>query len=163
MFHVEQGKGKEDAAEGCSLLVAKENQKSVALRGESFCLPQAGRDAPLGQRQGGVFRLPPPFLWTPPTPQRAKGCSPLTIPKEMGSIQKIQVAPLKDFLCSANFESLARRNVRATACFHAGANAPAGSQRQQMTFFVTTPFREKSKSKTTAVVLDLQIIKNYFR
>ena len=22
------------------------------------------------QRQGGVFRLPPPYLWTPPTPQR---------------------------------------------------------------------------------------------
>ena len=44
MFHVEQGR-------------------------ESFCLPQACRDAPLGQRQGGVFRLPPPYLWTPPTPQ----------------------------------------------------------------------------------------------
>ena len=29
-----------------------------------------------------MFRLPPPFLWTPPTPQRIKGCSPLIIPKE---------------------------------------------------------------------------------
>ena len=36
---------------------------------ESFCLPSACKDAPLGQRQGGVFRLPPPYLWTPPTPQ----------------------------------------------------------------------------------------------
>ena len=26
--------------------------------GAGFCLPQAGWDAPLGQRQGGVFRLP---------------------------------------------------------------------------------------------------------
>ena len=34
-----------------------------------------------GQRQGGVFRLPPPYLWTPLSPQRVKGCSPLTIPK----------------------------------------------------------------------------------
>ena len=42
---------------------------SVAA-GEIFCLPQACKDAPLGQRQGGVFRLPPPYLWTPPTPQR---------------------------------------------------------------------------------------------
>ena len=42
---------------------------ATALRGESFCLPSACRDAPLGQRQGGVFRLPPPYLWTPPTPQ----------------------------------------------------------------------------------------------
>ena len=34
-----------------------------------------------GQRQGGVFRLPPPYLWTPLSPQRVKGFSPLTIPK----------------------------------------------------------------------------------
>ena len=33
-----------------------------------------------GQRQGGVFRIPPPYLWTPLSPQRVKGCSPLTIP-----------------------------------------------------------------------------------
>ncbi len=33
-----------------------------------------------GQRPGGVFRLPPPYLWTPLSPQRVKGCSPLTIP-----------------------------------------------------------------------------------
>ncbi len=35
-----------------------------------------------GQRQGGVFRLPPPYLWTPLSPQRVKGCSPLTSPKK---------------------------------------------------------------------------------
>ena len=35
-----------------------------------------------GQRQGGVFRFPPPYLWTPLSPQRVKGCSPLTIPKK---------------------------------------------------------------------------------
>ena len=29
-----------------------------------------------------MFRLPPPFLWTPSTPQRIKGCSPLIIPKQ---------------------------------------------------------------------------------
>ena len=34
-----------------------------------------------GQRQGGVFRFPPPYLWTPLSPQRVKGCSPLTIPR----------------------------------------------------------------------------------
>ena len=33
---------------------------------------------------------------------RIKGYSPLIIPKEMGSIQKIQVAPLEDFLCYAD-------------------------------------------------------------
>ena len=47
---------------------------------------------------------------------RIKGYSPLIIPKEMGSIQKIQVAPLEDFLCSADFESLMRRTVRVSLC-----------------------------------------------
>ena len=28
-----------------------------------------------------MFRIPPPYLWTPLSPQRVKGCSPLTIPK----------------------------------------------------------------------------------
>ena len=69
---------------------------------------------------------------------RIKGCSPLIIPKQLGSIQKIQVAPLKDFLCCADLKSHARRNVMATACFHADVNAPAGSQHQQMPFAVTT-------------------------
>ena len=37
---------------------------------------------------------------------RIKGCSPLIIPKKKGSIQKIQVAALKDFLCYAGLKSL---------------------------------------------------------
>ena len=69
---------------------------------------------------------------------RTRGCTPLVTPKEMGSIQKIQVASLKDFLCCADLKSLTRRNVRATAYFHADVNAPAGSQHQQMPFAVTT-------------------------
>ena len=28
-----------------------------------------------------MFRIPPPYLWTPLSPQRVKGCTPLTIPK----------------------------------------------------------------------------------
>ena len=66
---------------------------SVAA-GKIFCLPQACKDAPLGQRQGGVFRLPPPYLWTPPTPQRAKGYSPLTILKKKSKHKKASAAPV---------------------------------------------------------------------
>ena len=62
---------------------------------------------------------------------RIKGCSPLIIPKQLGSIQKIQVAALKDFLCCADFESLARRTVRVSLCIICRANAPAWSQRRQ--------------------------------
>ena len=57
-------------------------------------MPSACRDAPLGQRQGGVFRLPPPYLWTPPTPQRAKGYSPLTILKQKSKHKKASAAPV---------------------------------------------------------------------
>ena len=61
---------------------------------ESFCLPSACKDAPLGQRQGGVFRVPPPYLWTPPTPQRAKGYTPLTILKKKSKHKKASAAPV---------------------------------------------------------------------
>ncbi len=37
---------------------------------------------------------------------RITGCSPLIIPKKKGSIKKIQIASLEDFLCSADLESL---------------------------------------------------------
>ena len=50
----------------------------------------------------------PPYFghWPRSSPLQTKGCSPLIIPKQMGSIQKIQVAALEDFLCCADFESL---------------------------------------------------------
>ena len=48
-----------------------------------------GKTLRWGQRQGGVFRLPPPYLWTPPTPQRERGCSPLSDPKEEVEPEKI--------------------------------------------------------------------------
>ena len=60
----------------------------------NFLLAQARRDAPLGQRQGGVFRFPPPYLWTPPTPQRDKGYSPLTILKQKSKHKKASAAPV---------------------------------------------------------------------
>ena len=52
---------------------------------------------------------------------RTRGCTPLVTPKKMGSIQKIQVASLKDFLCSADWKPLSRC---ATAP-QVGASAPA--------------------------------------
>ena len=54
---------------------------------------------------------------------RTRGCSPLVTPKLLGSIQKIQVAPLKDFLCSADSKSLTRRAVRVSSHFICCATA----------------------------------------
>ena len=88
--------------------------------------------------QAAAPTAPPCFgRWPRSSPLQTRGCSPLVTPKLLGSIQKIQAAALEDFLCSADLKSLARRNVRATACFYADANAPAGSQRQHMPFTVT--------------------------
>ena len=62
--------------------IVEENGRCSVAAMATFCLLSARKDAPLGQRQGGVFRFPPPYLWTPPTPQRVKGCTPLTILKK---------------------------------------------------------------------------------
>ena len=57
--------------------------------------------------QAAAPTAPPCFgHWPRSSPLQTKGCSPLVTPKQKGSIQKIQVAPLEDFLCCADFESL---------------------------------------------------------
>ena len=80
-----------------------------------------------GQRQGGVFRLPPPYLWTPLSPQRVKGCSPLTIPKKKSKPKNASRFAKRIFLCfshlrlrrrfhlSAEFHALQERNTRCKA------------------------------------------------
>ena len=57
--------------------------------------------------QAAAPTAPPCFgRWPRSSPLQIRGCSPLVTPKQKGSIQKIQVAPLKDFLCYANLQSL---------------------------------------------------------
>ena len=68
--------------------------------------------------QAAAPTAPPCFgRWPRSSPLQTRGCSPLVTPKLLGSIQKIQVASLKDFLCSADLKSLTRRNVRASFRF----------------------------------------------
>ena len=67
--------------------------------------------------QAAAPTAPPCFgHWPRSSPLQTKGCSPLIIPKQMGSIQKIQVAALKDFLCCADLKSL-RDGRRPTAAY----------------------------------------------
>ena len=47
-----------------------------------------------------MFRIPPPYLWTPLSPQRVKGCSPLTIPKKK-SKPKMLADSLNAFFCAS--------------------------------------------------------------
>ena len=66
-----------------------------------------------------MFRLPPPYLWTPLSPQRVKGCSPLTIPKMRSKPKNASRFAKRIFLCFSHLR-LRRR-------FHASA----GHYRQQ--------------------------------
>ena len=59
--------------------------------------------------QAAAPTAPPCFgHWPRSSPLQTRGCSPLVTPKLLGSIQKIQVASLKDFLCSADWKPLSR-------------------------------------------------------
>ena len=56
--------------------------------------------------QAAAPTAPPCFgRWPRSSPLQTKGCTPLVTPMMLGSIQKIQVAPLKDFLCCADFKA----------------------------------------------------------
>ena len=66
-----------------------------------------------GQRQGGVFRLPPPYLWTPLSPQRVKGCSPLTIPKKRSKPKNASRFAKRIFLCFSYLRLRRRFHVSA--------------------------------------------------
>ena len=48
----------------------------------TFCLLSACKDAPLGQRQGGVFRLPPSLPLDSTHPATGQGLHALDNPKE---------------------------------------------------------------------------------
>ena len=85
--------------------------------------------------QAAAPTAPPCFgHWPRSSPLQTKGCSPLIIPKQKGSIQKIQVATLKDFLCFADLKVACAMNC-VDRCFSL----------------------EKSISETTAVISEIQI------
>ena len=66
-----------------------------------------------GQRQGGVFRLPPPYLWTPLSPQRVKGFSPLTIPKRKSKPKNASRFAKRIFLCFSHLRLRRRFHLSA--------------------------------------------------
>ena len=101
-----------------------------------------------GQRQGGVFRLPPPYLWTPLSPQRVKGCSPLTIPKKKSKPKNASRFAKRIFLCFSHLRL--RRRFHVAAELHAlqgrNASCEAASRRNEKKAFSAAasffPFRQ---------------------
>ena len=86
-------------------------------RGAGFFFWSNGFALRAGQRQGGVFRLPPPYLWTPLSPQRVKGCSPLTIPKRKSKPKNASRFAKRIFLCFSYLRL--RRRFHVVAELHA--------------------------------------------
>ena len=64
-----------------------------------------------------MFRLPPPYLWTPLSPQRVKGCSPLTIPKRKSKPKNASRFAKRIFLCFSHLRL--RRRFHVVAELHA--------------------------------------------
>ena len=92
--------------------------------------------------QAAAPTAPPCFgRWPRSSPLQTKGCTPLIIPKQLGSIQKIQVAALKDFLCYADLKSL-RDGRRPTTAYAVCRYDPS---------------REKVNQKNPQIFSDLQI------
>ena len=120
----------------------------------------AAGDAPLGQRQGGVFRLPPPYLWTPLSPQRVKGCSPLTIPKKKSKHKNASRFAKRIFLCFSHLRL--RRRFHVSAELHAlrGRNTrcEAANRRNEKKAFSAAasffPFRQLLRDYQGRAALD---------
>ena len=100
-----------------------------------------------GQRQGGVFRLPPPYLWTPLSPQRVKGCSPLTNPRRKSKPKNASRCAKRIFLCFSHLRL--RRRFHLSAELHAlrkrNTSCEAASRRNEKKAFSAAasffPFR----------------------
>ena len=113
-----------------------------------------------GQRQGGVFRIPPPYLWTPRSPQRVKGCSPLTIPKMRSKPKNASRFAKRIFLCfshlrlrrrfhlSAGLYALRGRNTR---CEAANRRNEKKALSEAASFF---PFRQLLRDYQGRAALD---------
>ena len=101
-----------------------------------------------GQRQGGVFRIPPPYLWTPLSPQRVKGCTPLTIPKMRSKPKNASRFAKRIFLCFSHLRLRRRFHVSAgryrqqrgnTSCEAANRRNEKKALSEAASFF---PFRQ---------------------
>ena len=120
-------------------------QRAVAWdRFHSFYKNHRRRGRSAGPEAGRGVSSPPSLPLDSTHHRNEKGAArPFQTPKLLGSIQKIQVAPLKDFLCYADFK--APQSLR--------DSSPQGSERQQMQLLATVPSREKATQEDPQIFL----------
>ena len=116
-----------------------------------------------GQRQGGVFRLPPPYLWTPLSPQRVKGCSPLTIPKRKSKPKNASRFAKRIFLCFSHLRLRRRFHVSAgryrqqrgnTSCEAANRRNEKKAFSEAASFFPFRPLLRGLKGASSPFLVD---------
>ena len=107
-----------------------------------------------------MFRIPPPYLWTPLSPQRVKGCSPLMIPKKKSKPKNASHFAKRIFLCfshlrlrrrfylSAGLYALRGRN---TSCEAANRRNEKKALSAATSFF---PFRQLLRDYQGRAALD---------
>ena len=116
-----------------------------------------------GQRQGGVFRLPPPYLWTPLSPQRVKGCSPLTIPMWKSKPKNASRCAKRIFLCFSYLRLRRRFHVSAgryrqqrgnTSCEAANRRNEKKAFSEAASFFPFRPLLRGLKGASSPFLVD---------
>ena len=118
-------------------------QRAVAWdRLHSFYKNHRRRGRSAGPEAGRGVSSPPSLPLDSTHPATRKGLLAPSDPKAVGLHTKNPSRSAKGFLCSADFESLARRAVRASLCSVCCANASAGSRRCKMPLPATTLSRE---------------------
>ena len=89
----------------------------AGARGSFFSCGQMALRSARARGREGCFDSPPPYLWTPLSPQRVKGCSPLTIPKMRSKPKNASRFAKRIFLCFSHLRL--RRRFHLSAELHA--------------------------------------------
>ena len=107
-----------------------------------------------------MFRIPPPYLWTPLSPQRVKGCSPLTIPKMRSKPKNASRFAKRIFLCFSHLRLRRRFHLSAgryrqqrgnTSCGAANRRNEKKAFSEAASFF---PFRQPLRDYQGRAALD---------
>ena len=100
-----------------------------------------------------MFRLPPPYLWTPLSPQRVKGCSPLTSPKRKSKPKNASRFAKRIFLCFS-YLRLRRR-------FHLSAGRYRQQRRNTRCEAANRRNEKKALSAATSFFPFRQLLRDY--
>ena len=107
-----------------------------------------------------MFRIPPPYLWTPLSPQRVKGCTPLTIPKKKSKPKNASRFAKRIFLCFSHLRlrrrfylsaERHRQQRRNTSCEAANRRNEKKALSAATSFF---PFRQLLRDYQGRAALD---------